>query len=271
MDDRCFSPHFPCHAPFLSIMMCMTIVFLHVVIFIFVSICGLFFQFMRYAITFSLMGVLLLYPPFSFGNFYVLCLWPASNCIALGIGYAWLGPGIFGKSPNGKMLFSLKIFYLPFLLFTLSIWHITRVVSRENPYDRVSESLIIGRRLLGKEIPGNITNYVDLTSEFEDPRLIRESIQYICLPILDGSVPKPEELQTLLQKLDEGTTYIHCAQGHGRTCVVALAVLARKNKINTYQEGIQLLKTTRPGIHLNREQKTFINKILKSYLTNTEG
>lgn len=65
--------------------------------------------------------------------------------------------------------------HLPFLLYTWLVWQVIRILSHEHPTDRVTDDLLIGRRLTAREIPPGIDHYVDLTAEFEDPAIVRNS------------------------------------------------------------------------------------------------
>ena len=136
-------------------------------------------------------------------------------------------------------------------------------LNRENPTDKLTEEIIIGRRLHKNEMPDNISNYVDLTAEFEDPKSIRQTSNYICFPILDASIPCKRSLKRCIEKLKPGITYIHCAQGHGRTGLFTIALLAEKNMIKTYDEGITIIQSARPAVKLNKEQFKFIKTYLK--------
>ena len=177
---------------------------------------------------------------------------------ALSAGYAGLGARIFCKQPDGIIPIWIKILHFPFMLYSYLIWHIARLTSRENAVDRVSANLYLGRRLLPGEVPEGVVNYVDLTAELEDPMSIRDSTNYIKLPILDGDVPGREALRTTLSHLCDEVTYVHCAQGHGRTGLFALAVLAERGIVSSFQEGMAMVKAARPGISLNKEQEDFI-------------
>jgi protein-tyrosine phosphatase len=56
-------------------------------------------------------------------------------------------------------------------------------------------------------------------------------------------------------QLGPGRIFIHCAQGHGRTGLFALAVLLHSGAVGSLEEGLRFLTAARPGIRLNREQR----------------
>lgn len=140
------------------------------------------------------------------------------------------------------------------------IWHIYRILINENSTDKISDDLVVGRRLLPKEVREEYEGYIDLTAEFDEPRAIRDKSSYICFPILDASVPNIEKLMDLLEKVENKNLYIHCAQGHGRTGLVALALLLRKGIIKDVREGVDYLKSFRPALNLNNYQIEYLEK-----------
>jgi protein-tyrosine phosphatase len=101
---------------------------------------------------------------------------------------------------------------------------------------------------------------VDLTAEFAEPLAVRLSPSYRSFPILDGSAPSPESLRAAVAGLREGRTFVHCAQGHGRTGLFALAVLLHQRVVPSVEDGLRMLTAARPGIRLNVEQRACIEK-----------
>lgn len=202
----------------------------------------------------------------SLGGWSYLLLWFAISFFTLSAGYAGVGPRVFCKQSDGTIPLWVKIIHFPFLLYSAFVWHITQVLSRENPFDKVEDDLIIGRRLRDRELPHGIVNYVDLTAEFEDPKEIRQSTNYVSVPILDAGVPRPDALHSAISRLSPGITFVHCAQGHGRTALFTLALLAKRGRIQSFDEGMALIKQARPGIGFNRMQDQFI----RSYVAELE-
>ena len=193
----------------------------------------------------------------------VIMIWAAISFGCVALGYGGLGIRIFGRTADGRISWPSKILLLPYLLYSWIIWHLCRVVIREDAYNRIDDNLVIGRRLLAKEIPDGFDHYVDLTAEFEDPPSIRSRKSYRSFPILDASVPFEEDLEQAADAVKTGKAYVHCAQGHGRTGLFALALLIHRGRIETIDEGIALLKSLRPALNLNREQVCFIERYLQ--------
>jgi len=202
------------------------------------------------------------YLPITLGGWWHIFHWFSFSCFALSAGYAGLGARIFGKRSDGCIPVWARFIHLPFLFYSGTVWQISCLLNRENPWDKVSDDLILGRRLRIKELPRGIVNYVDLTSELEDPKKIRESTHYINLPILDAGVPTPNALHLAISKLMPGVTFVHCAQGHGRTGIFALAFLYERRRIQSFDEGMAFIKNARPGIGLNETQERFIREYI---------
>lgn len=217
--------------------------------------------YMHYAITFISLGLILCWWAVSIGGIGYLLLWPAMSSFILFIGYVGAGCQIFGKSTAGTITWAWFI-HLPFFVYSLLVWHLVRLLSRENPVDKITEDFYIGRRLLDRETPSGIHNWVDLTAEFVDTPSQRTQHHYLNLPILDGMVPNVDSLYAAVNALEPGTTFVHCAQGHGRTGLFALAWLAQHGLIDNVEQGIVMLNKKRPGIALNSVQLRFMRQYL---------
>jgi protein-tyrosine phosphatase len=213
---------------------------------------------MKYTIIFLIFGGLFSSLACALGGWWCLLHWFSFSCFASSAGYAGLGPRVFGKRPDGRIPTWSKIIHLPYMVFAESMWRLTRSFNRENPTDTVTDDLILGRRLLVSELPGAVSNYVDLTADTEDPKVIRDSTGYIAFPILDAGVPSPVALRSVVSQLRPGRTFVHCAQGHGRACLFALALLVERHHIRSFDEGMALIKAARPRVGLNKTQEAFM-------------
>ncbi len=189
---------------------------------------------------------------------WLLALWLGLDFLTLGIAHAAGAHGLFGKRANGSLpLWSWFIFF-PLLIYTSGVWHLIRLFSREPSQTTITDGLVVGRRLLSSEVEHTVDHYIDLTAEFAEPRKIRKSSCYRSFPILDGAAPSPEALAEAVDRFGPGKIFIHCAQGHGRTGLFALAVLLKSAKARTLDEGLRMLQKARPGIRLNRAQRRCI-------------
>ena len=216
---------------------------------------------MKYALAFGCIGLGLVASGIINPPLRLLLFWAGVSFFWVGSGYAGLGAGVLGKHPgDGRTRWPFKGLLLPYFLLTWSTWHLIRALSKEAPVDQVDERLSIGRRLLAGEVAGRFDHYVDLTAEFEDPRQIRESTAYRCLPILDGEIPRERSLRPLLDEVGTGTVYVHCAQGHGRTGLFAIALLMHRGVVTDVREGLKLLQRHRQRLDLNRRQLEFLER-----------
>jgi hypothetical protein len=219
---------------------------------------------MKYTVAFGTMSLLFAAGSLSYSGIWPLLLWSALSFGNVALAYAGIGPSVFGKRPDGTMPLPLKILNLPYLSFTSLVWHAARLYSRELPLHHISADLVIGRRLLPREAPEGFDHYVDLTAEFEEPASIRRRPGYRSLPILDASVPHPDDLWRLVEDTSSGKTFVHCAQGHGRTGLFALALMLRREEIHTVEDGLRLLRSFRPALRLNRAQLDFLKAYVKA-------
>ena len=181
-------------------------------------------------------------------------LWPGIDLLTLGIAYHLNWHQVFGKTSNGSLPLWSWLLFGPLHIYTNIVWHLFRQTSREHPFNSVTETLIIGRRLLPDEMEVEYDNIVDLTAEFSEPASIRHRPSYRSFPILDCGAPTAEQLLVVVRSLRPGRTYVHCALGHGRTGLFALAVLLEAGVVRSVDDGLRLLQTARPGIRLNTKQ-----------------
>lgn len=184
----------------------------------------------------------------------LLAVWLGCDFLALGVAHGRGLHGVFGKRADGTLPLWSWFVFLPLLIYTTVVWHLIRLFSREPARNAVTERLVIGRRLLTFELEGEFDNYVDLTAEFSEPSAISRSPSYLSFPILDGSAPTPEALRAAVASLRPGRTFIHCAQGHGRTGLFALAVLLSSGVARSVEDGLRMLSAVRPAIRLSRDQ-----------------
>ena len=194
----------------------------------------------------------------------VLAIWFGLCWIVMGAAYAKPGTNLFGKNESGQIPLRSKLIFFPCLVFTHIVWHLACRVAKEDPYNRLDDELIVGRRLLPHEMPEEVTHVLDLTTEFSEPAAIVDKKHYIHFPIMDAHIPERAALASLLDGLpNDGVLYIHCAQGHGRTGTVALATLATRKQINNVKDGLTLLQGKRPLLNINSEQTRFVEAYLQ--------
>ncbi len=211
---------------------------------------------MKYAALFAFAGALLGLLAVSYGGWCWLLLWPVLSCFAISAAYFSVGTRVFGKQADGTMARSSLMVLLPYLICLWSVWHVLRLVCREDSHNRLAENLTIGRRLLASEVPESIEVIVDLTCEFVEPKAIRTSREYLSFPLLDGVAPSPQSIVKIVRQLsgDNRQVYIHCAQGHGRTGIIAAALLLVRGTAADAIAAVELVQAARPEVRLSRMQ-----------------
>jgi protein-tyrosine phosphatase len=194
----------------------------------------------------------------------MILAWPAAAFFAVGLAYLGAGPRVFGKRTDGTLAPSAVFLLWPYFLYTWGVWGLLRQFRQENSYDDLLPSLRIGRRLRAFEFPADIDVVVDLTSEFPEPRIIRQSHRYLLLPILDGATPSGAQLDWLLDelRLTDGRVYLHCAEGHGRTAMVASAALVARGLAADAKEAVRMVRAKRPRARMNSLQQAFLRHYL---------
>ena len=220
---------------------------------------------MKYGILFLIMSVFLIGQAVCRNGPYWLLLWPGTSFALVAGAYLGLGPPVFGKRPDGTMAWHTVAALLPYLLLTWAIWHLARLLSHEDCHNEVIPGLFAGRRPFGHELPTQVAVVVDLTAEFPECRAVRTGRQYISFPMLDTGIAEVAPFETLVRQVANSpeATYIHCAQGHGRTGVLVAAVLVSRGVHATVDEAVAALDAARPRANLNRRQVEFLRRVCR--------
>lgn len=218
---------------------------------------------MKFGILFLAIGIILGLEAGLLRGWYWLLVWPGLSFGLVGLAYLGLGPCVFGKRPTGTMAWYSVIVLLPYLLLTWFAWYVVRYLLREDCCNEVSPQLHVGRRPMVAEVPDGVTMIVDLTAEFPERHGVCQGREYIAAPMLDAGTTSAMAFKLLVQRIAnwDGAVYIHCAQGHGRTGMVAAAVLVAKRHCATVEEAVAMLRRVRPGLDLNGDQLAFVSKV----------
>lgn len=206
---------------------------------------------MKHGVLFLVLGLTLCATPWLYGGGWTwVLLWLGVNMLLLSLAYVRGDTGIFGKRPDGTLAASRVAIFLPYLLFTWAVWHLCRLLP-EPAVQRINDKLSIGRRLLPGELPAGVDVILDLTAEFAEPAAVRQAARYVSLPTLDATAPTPAALIAAIASLQpDEHVFIHCAQGHGRTAMAAIALLLHRGETANVADGLRLLKAVRPGVAL---------------------
>jgi protein-tyrosine phosphatase len=218
---------------------------------------------MKYGVVFLIASGFMTTYAITSKGWFLLFLWPAVSFATVAVGYLHSGPAVFGKRQDGKLAPQNVVVLFPYLAYLWSLWYVIRVVQREPAVNQLSEGLLIGRRLLSSELPQDIETVVDLTCEFNEPRELR-SKSYLLCPILDGFVPAMEQLVAWVQAIDAAREpiFIHCAEGHGCTGLVAAALVVARGQATTAMEALQIVQSKRPLVRLGKRQFRLLEEVV---------
>jgi protein-tyrosine phosphatase len=210
----------------------------------------------------TVLGLILIVSGIVLGRWGCLLCWLGLSFFWAGIAYTLGVHSAFAKRSNGTIPWWSWVLHLPFFCYTSLIWEILRWFNPVPAWNRVNDNLYIGRRLADSELFSDFDNYVDLTAEFQDAREARKMPGFLCFPILDASAPSAALLKSWVKRLRPGRTYIHCAQGYGRTGLFAAAFLLNSGEARTAGEALDMLSDARPGVHLNSRQRKCIQEYI---------
>ncbi|MCE9673569.1 tyrosine-protein phosphatase [Myxococcus stipitatus] len=218
---------------------------------------------MKYPFVFTTAAVLLAFLAIQLGGGWWFLLWPAMSFADVALAYAGVGPRMYGKQPDGRMHPVAVLVLLPWLLLTWGTWNLARKLSREPPHAEVVPGFFVGRRLLSGELPPGIATVLDLTSEFIEPHGVRTACRYVSLPVLDASTLPVDRVVPVLRDLATlpGPLYIHCAQGHGRTGMMAAALLVARGQAHDARSALALIQRVRPGVRLSPVQERALEEL----------
>ncbi len=189
-------------------------------------------------------------------------LWPAVSFFTLSAGYLFLGPMVFGKMLNGRQKLWARILHLPGFLFNQITWKIGRATKPDDPWNEIVPNVFLGRKLSCKsELPASISLVVDLTAEYCEPEDILTSLDYKCVPTLDGTALVSHNFAEVLEYVADKqmVIYVHCAVGHGRAAMFVASLLIKSGICLDVEEAESLIKAKRPLTHLRPSHKKVIN------------
>ena len=190
--------------------------------------------------------------------------WIAANLMIISAAYIMLGPRVYGKRADGTRSLLSQFTLLPYTSITHSLWHVTRLFRSGSAYDQLTDDILIGRRLLSRELPDQVEAVIDLTCEFTEPAKLRSKC-YSNFPILDASTPSAIELVAWASRVADisGCKYIHCAEGHGRTGMFSAALLYARGECSSAAAAIELIQKCRPNVRLQRSQILILEKAIE--------
>jgi hypothetical protein len=186
----------------------------------------------------------------------LLMAWAGLSFVLVGVAYLGCARLVFAKDEvKGQIPRLRKLLLLPYFALTWGVWHAVRALGRESAYGAVHPDVYIGRRLLSHEYPAGIRTILDLTWEF-DALSPRSAVVYRSFPVLDAAALPPSDLRVAAQRFAglERPIYVHCAQGHGRTAMVAAALLVALGVEGSPRAALARIRAVRPGAKPNGAQ-----------------
>src|SRR5215469_3109634 len=107
---------------------------------------------MSRALVLTLLGLALIAAGLISRGWLLLMAWLGVDFLVLGIAHIKGAHRVFGKRPDGTLPLWSWIVFLPLLLYTNAVWHVSRLLSRSRAQNKVTDNLVIGRRLLPREV-----------------------------------------------------------------------------------------------------------------------
>ncbi len=213
---------------------------------------------MKYASVFMALGLLLVFTGITGSvtlGWRIAAGWSGLAFLIAGLAYLLYWPWVFGKRSDGTQRGISIFLLLPYLSLIWLVWWLERRFS-DNPSYHEIDGLILGRRLTSGEVDFEPRLICDLTSEFPECARLRSLPGYRLVPILDARAPDPGWLRDQAEELasSEGPVFIHCAQGHGRTGMMAALILMLRERELGAEDAVARLKKVRPGIGLSTVQ-----------------
>lgn len=107
------------------------------------------------------------------------------------------------------------------------------------------------------------SSVVDLTAEFPARDAVINGRTYLCLPSLDCEMPPRDELLKLARRVADmrGKTYVHCANGHGRSACLAALVLMIRGEATGWRDAFVIMRKTRPQVNIQSPQENMLQSI----------
>ena len=142
---------------------------------------------------------------------------------------------------------------LPYVCLAWIVWALLAIFSREAPAHEVAPGIWVGRRPRKTELPAGVELIIDLTCELWEPRSVRTFCSYVSCPTLDAGMPSFEKVTGAI-RMAKGPILIHCAQGHGRSALVAARMLIDRGISEDAENAISKIAAVRSGVRLSRSQ-----------------
>ena len=188
--------------------------------------------------------------------------------LAVAAGYAFHIPGLFGKQADGKLPLWSRLLFWPYFALSYFAYALARRTMDCAPHHEILPGLYLGCRRWRTEEADfkklGVKAVLDLTSEFGEPEFLRRCGAFLCLPLLDHRPPTVAQLQEavayVLEHLERGPVYVHCAVGFGRSATVVAACLLALGRATDPADAVAQLKAIRHRVYVNHRQMAVLTK-----------
>ncbi|ULX54254.1 serine/threonine protein phosphatase [Cupriavidus taiwanensis] len=203
-----------------------------------------------------------------------LLLWAALALACVARIYALAAPAWFQKDGDGTMAPGARWVLAPYLLgaFINSRWWTRRTPQAS----AIAPGVWVGRFPTRSELRALGADAVlDLSAEL--PRAATApGLAYRCVPVLDLTVPTPQQLAQAVAQLDawqrQGRrVLVSCALGYSRSALVAAAWLARRQGLRDAGAALAALRQHRPAVVLGPEHAEALRRCLDRAATQEPG
>ncbi|SPA49958.1 phosphatase PAP2/dual specificity phosphatase family protein [Cupriavidus taiwanensis] len=194
-----------------------------------------------------------------------LLLWAALALACVARIYALTAPAWFQKDGDGTMAPGARWVLAPYLLgaFLNSRWWTRRAPQAS----AIAPGVWVGRYPTPSELRALGADAVlDLSAELPRAATL-PGLAYRCVPVLDLTVPTPQQLAQAVAQLDalqrQGRrVLVSCALGYSRSALVAAAWLARRQGQRDAGAALALLRQHRPAVVLGPEHAAALQHCL---------
>ncbi|MDR1384333.1 MAG: hypothetical protein LBJ67_10910 [Planctomycetaceae bacterium] len=202
-------------------------------------------------------------------------VWLAVSCFWTAAAFVLHSPEmVLGKKQNRICFLPFVMINAPFLLAYWLVWTFRHLLLRHEPVHHIHETEISISCWPPFHVAIEDYDFViDVTAEM--PKFYRTQTtpinkisqnqnqhplpKYISLPNLDGV---PLDRLELPSEICRGMRIlVHCAQGRGRSAVMACLLLVKLQYAETGEEAFQMLKAARSKVHVSRYQMRQIKKL----------
>jgi len=183
----------------------------------------------------------------------VLMSWLAISCVWVSAAFVLHRPEmLMGKRQTGEVFLPFCVINLPFLVIYWFVWLIRHLLFRHEPVNLIDGTNVSVSCWPGFHVP--LDGYdlvIDATSEM--PKWYKlGNAKYVCLPNLDGVPLDRDDLPMEIHR--DMRILVHCAQGRGRSAMMASHIMQKLGYADTADKAVSLLHSSRPSISLTRHQ-----------------